>query len=325
MQRRRLIHGIGAAALAPRMASAQEPPFPSRPITLLVGFAPGGGNDILARLLAPRLSEAFGQPVAVENRAGAAGTIAATAMVRSRPDGHTVNLGTLSNHCQAPLAMRPPPFDPLRDVTPILLAATVPMVVTVPASSPARDLAGFIAHARAHPGRLNFASNGVGSAQHLAAVLLMQATGIEMVHVPYRGSGQVVPDLVAGVVDVNLDTLPSVLGHIREGRLRGLAVTTPQRSPRLPDAPTVTESGLPGFAITLWYMLFGPAGLPAARTRRWAEAMGGALAEPALQQRILEAGFDPGGGTPEDAAALLRSEVARWGEVIGRAAIRMEW
>ncbi|MBY0333694.1 MAG: tripartite tricarboxylate transporter substrate binding protein [Acetobacteraceae bacterium] len=235
-----------------------------------------------------------------------------------------MNLGTLSNHCQAPLAMRPPPFDPLRDVTPILLAATVPMVVTVPATSPARDMAGFVAHAHASQRRLNFASNGVGSAQHLAGVLLMQATGIEMVHVPYRGSGQVVSDLAAGVVDVNVDTLPSVLGQIRDGRLRGLAVTPASRSPRLPEAPTMIEAGIAGYDITLWYMLFGPAGLPDAATRRWAEALNAALGDAALRRRVEEAGFDPGGGTPADAAALLHAEVARWGDVIGRAGIRLE-
>jgi tripartite-type tricarboxylate transporter receptor subunit TctC len=319
---------FAAAALAAAPALAQDgagAPFPSRPVTMLVGFAPGGGTDILARLLAPRLSEALGQPVAVENRTGGGGTIAAAAVVRARPaDGHVVNLGTLSNHAQAPLAMRPPPFDPVRDVTPILLVATVPMVVTVPAASPARDLPGFVAHARANPGRLNFASNGVGTTQHLAGVLLMQATGIEMVHVPYRGSGQVVTDLAAGVVDVNVDTLPSVLGHIRDGRLRGLAVTTAGRSPRLPEAPTVAESGVPGYDITLWYMLFGPAGMPEAAAGRWAAALNAALADPDLRRRVGEAGFDAGGGTPSDAAALLRAEVARWGEVIGRAGIRLE-
>ena len=318
---------LGTALATPALvipALAQDLAFPSRPLSMLVGFAPGGGTDILARLLAPKLSELLGQPVAVENRTGGAGTIAATATVRARPDGTTVNLGTLSNHCQAPLAMRPAPFDPLRDVTPILTVATVPMVVTVPATSPAHDLAGFVAHARANPGKLNFASNGVGSSQHLAGVLLSQATGIEMVHVPYRGSGQVVTDLAAGVVDVNIDTLPSVLGHIRDGRLRGLAVTPAVRSARLPEAPTMIEAGVAGYDITLWYMLFGPAGMPPAVVRRWAEAAGAALADRALRRRIEEAGFDPGGGTPEDAASLLRADVARWAEVIQRANIRLE-
>lgn len=326
MDRRTLGRTLALAALpAPALpAAAQEAPFPSRPITLLVGFAPGGGTDILARLLAARLSEELGQPVAVENRTGGGGTIASAATARARPDGHVMGLGTVSNNVQVPLAMRASPFDPLRDITPVTLVATVPMVVTVPATSPAQDLAGFVAHARANPGRLNFASNGVGTSQHLAAELFMLATGTRMVHVPYRGSGQVVVDLTAGVVDVNFDTLPSVLPHVRQGRLRGLAVTTAARSERLPEAPTVLESGVPDYDINVWYMLCGPPGLPGPVVQRWSMAIGRALAEPALRARIEEAGFDVAGGTPGAAAALLRTDVARYGEVIRRADIRLE-
>jgi tripartite-type tricarboxylate transporter receptor subunit TctC len=196
---------LAALVALPFTAAAQDAPFPSRPITLIVGFAPGGGTDILARLLAPKLGEELGQPVAVENRTGGGGTLAMTATIRAKPDGHTVTMGTVSNTVQVPLAMKSPPFDPQKDLTPLGLVAAVPMVVTVPASSPARDLAGFIALARAKPGTLNFASNGVGTSQHLAAELFMQATGTRMVHVPYRGSGQVVADLAAGVVDVNFE------------------------------------------------------------------------------------------------------------------------
>ncbi len=312
------------ALLVPAAAAAQEPAFPSRPITLLVGFAPGGGTDILARLLAARLGEEFGQPVAVENRTGGGGTIAALATARARPDGHTATLGTVSNMVQVPLAMRAPPFDPGRDVTPIALVASVPLVVTVPASSPARDLAGFIALARASPGRLNFASNGVGTSQHLAAELFMQATGTRMVHVPYRGSGQVVIDLAQGVVDVNFDTLSSVLPGIRQGLLRGLAVTTARRAAALPEVPTVMESGVPGYDLDVWYMLYGPAGLAETALRRWSAAAARALAEPAIQARLRESGFDPAGGTPDEAAALVRAEIARYGEAIRRAGIALD-
>ena len=259
------------ALLLPAPALAEEA-FPARPITLLVGFAPGGGTDILARLLAARLAEDFGQPVAVENRTGGGGTIAALATARARPDGHAATLGTVSNMVQVPLAMRIPPFDPARDVTPIALVAAVPMVVTVAAASPARDLAGLIALAKAQPGRLNFASNGVGTSQHLAAELFMQATGVRMVHVPYRGSGQVVIDLAQGVVDVNFDTLSSVLPGIRQGLLRGLAVTTARRAAALPELPTVMESGVPGYDLDVWYMLYGPAGLAEPALRRWSAA-----------------------------------------------------
>jgi len=306
------------------VAAAEEAPFPVRPISLSVGFAPGGGTDILARLLAPRLSEELGQPVAVENRTGGGGTIAMGAVARARPDGHAITLGTVSNAVQVPLAMRAPPFDPARDFTAIALVASVPLVVTVPANSPARDIAGFIALARARPGALNFASNGVGTSQHLAAEIMMQATGIRMVHVPYRGSGQVVVDLAAGVVDVNLDTLPSVLPQIRDGRLRGLAVTTATRSDRLPELPTMREAGVPGYELDVWYMLMGPAGMPEAAARRWAGALRRALADPVLRERIRDAGFDAGGGGPEEAAALLRRELARYAEVIRNAEIRLD-
>ena len=311
------------ALLLPAAASAEEA-FPARPVALLVGFAPGGGTDILARLLAARLADDFGQPVAVENRTGGGGTIAALATARARPDGHTATLGTVSNMVQVPLAMRAPPFDPARDVTPIALVAAVPMVVTVPANSPARDLAGFIALAKASPGKLNFASNGVGTSQHLAAELFMQATGTRMVHVPYRGSGQVVMDLAQGVVDVNFDTLSSVLPGIRQGLLRGLAVTTARRAAALPEVPTVMESGVPGYDLDVWYMLYGPAGLAGPVLRRWSAAAVRALADPALQARMRESGFDPAGGTPDEAASLVRAEIARYGEAIRRAGIALD-
>jgi tripartite-type tricarboxylate transporter receptor subunit TctC len=312
-----------AGLLLPAAAAAEEA-FPSRPVALLVGFAPGGGTDILARLLAARLGDDFAQPVAVENRTGGGGTIAALATARARPDGHTATLGTVSNMVQVPLAMRAPPFDPARDVTPITLVAAVPMVVTVPANSPARDLAGVVALARARPGQLNFASNGVGTSQHLAAELFMQATGVRMIHVPYRGSGQVVMDLAQGVVDVNFDTLSSVLPGIRQGLLRGLAVTTARRVAALPELPTVMEGGIPGYDLDVWYMLYGPPGLPPAVLRRWSAAAIRALAEPALQARMREAGFEPAGGSPDEAAALVRVEIARYGEAIRRAGIQID-
>lgn len=315
---------FAAAALLPFAAAAQEPPFPSRPIAMTVGFAPGGGTDILSRLMAAKLSEEFGQPVAVENRTGGGGTIAIVATARARPDGYTVTMGTLSNNVQVPLAMRAPPFDPVRDLTPLAQVAALPLVATVPANSPAQDIPGLIALAKANPGKLNFASNGVGTSQHMAAELFMLATGTRMVHVPYRGSGQVVIDLAAGVVDVNFDTLSSVLPHIRGGRLRALAVTTATRSDQLPDVPTVMESGVPDYDLNLWYMIFGPAGMSDAVVQRWSAAVNQALADPPFRAKLLDAGFEPAGGTPAEAAALLRAEIARYAEVIRRADIRLD-
>jgi tripartite-type tricarboxylate transporter receptor subunit TctC len=235
-----------------------------------------------------------------------------------------VTLGTVSGNVLAPLMLRPPPFDPVADLTPIALVATVPLVMTVPGSSPARDVAGFVAMLRANPGRLNFASNGPGTSQHLAAEMFMQATGTEMVHVPYRGSGPAMVDLIAGAVAVNFDTLSSVLPHMRQGTVRGLGVTTARRSAQAPELPTVAESGLPGFDIDVWYMLYGPPGLPQPVVARWAAAAGRALAEPEVRQRLGDAGFDVGRGSPADAASLVRAEVARYNELIRRANIRLD-
>ncbi len=315
---------LAAALLLPIAAPAQEAPFPSRPITLLVGFAPGGGTDILARLIAPKLAEELGQPVAVENRTGGGGTIAVVATARARPDGHTITLGTLSNNVQVPLAMKAAPFDPLKDVTPLVQVASVPLVMTVPANSPAKDVQGFVALAKANPGGLNFASNGVGTSQHMAAELFMLATGTRMVHVPYRGSGPASIDLAANVVQVNFDTLSTVLPHIRGDRLRGLAVTTRARSEQLPAVPTMIESGIADYDIDLWYALFGPAGLPEAVVQRWSEALNRALRDETLKTRLRDSGFDAAGGTPAQAAALLRADIARYGEVVRRAGISLD-
>ena len=293
-------------------AASAQASYPSRPVTLLVGFAPGGGTDI-ARLLAARMNEALGQPVVVENRPGSSGTIAASAVLRARADGYVLGLGSNSSNAIVPPLMRPPPFDPLRDQTAILHVGTVPLAVAVPANSPARDLRGFVEMCRARPGGVNFASAGVGTQQHFAAEMFARATGTSMTHVPYRGSGQALSDLIAGQVDVNFDTLPSVLSNIRAGTLRALAVTTPERVDWLPDVPTVAEAAVPGFEVVTWYLAYGPAGLPAPVVTRWAEALNAALADPSTRAAVRDAGFIPGGGTPETAMARVRGDAERFG------------
>jgi tripartite-type tricarboxylate transporter receptor subunit TctC len=311
-----------AASLSP--ARAQLRWEPSRPISLLVGFAPGGGTDIIARLLAPALQQALGQPIAVENRPGASGTIAALTGSRAAPDGHTVYMSTVSASAVVPPQMSPPPFDIYRDQTAIVLAATVPLVAVVPTSSPAHDLAGLIARAKADPGGLNYSSSGVATQQHLAAALLSIAAGIEMTHVPFRGTGQAVNEILAGRIDLAIDTFPTYLPHIRGERVRALATTMPQRISWLPDLPTVAESGFPGFDANVWYMLMGPPGLPAPIRDRWAAAVGAALTDPVLRPRIEAAGFLPGGGSSEEAAALLRRDAERYARLIRQANIRIE-
>jgi tripartite-type tricarboxylate transporter receptor subunit TctC len=319
--------GLLAAPLAlPALSSARAQPGwePGRPVTLLVGFAPGGGTDIIARLLSPALQQSLGVPIAVENRPGASGTIAAQANSRAAPDGHTVLMSTVSASAVVPPQMTPPPFDIHRDQTAIALAATVPLVVVVPTSSPARDLAGLIARARENPGGLNYASSGVATQQHLAAELLSMAAGIRMTHVPFRGTGQAVNEILAGRIDLAIDTFPTYLPHIRGDRVRALATTTPGRIDWLPDLPTVAESGFPGFDANVWYMLMGPAGLPAPIRDRWAAALNAALADPVLRPRIREAGFLPGGGTSAEASALLARDAERYGALIRQAGIRIE-
>jgi len=313
----------GASGLLPADLRAQDA-YPSRSVTMLVGFAPGGGTDIIARLLAPSLQAELGQAVAVDNRAGASGTLAAAAVARARPDGYTLLMGTVSTQAVVAPLMRSPPYDQNNDFTPIGLAGTVPLAAVVPARAPYQDLKGLIEFARQNPGKLNYASSGIATQQHLAAEMLCQAAGIQMTHVPYRGTGPVLNDLMAGTLDLAIDTLPTHLPHLRSGSTRALAVTTAQRVQALPDIPTVAESGFPGFEITVWYMLLGPAGLPPQVTQRCVQALNKALQEPANRSRLEEAGFLPGGGSAADAADLVRREAARYGALVQRAGIRVD-
>jgi len=323
MLTRRLLIGAAGAAALPLPGLAQGA-YPTRPISMLVGFAPGGGTDIIARLLQPALQEDLGQPIAIENRAGGSGTIAAAQNARGRPDGYQMLMTTVSASAVVPPTMNPPPFDIITDQTAVVLAGTVPLVAVVPLSSPAQTFAQFIAHARANPGKLNYSSSGVATQQHLAGELLSHSAGLAMQHIPFRGTGQAVNEILAGRIDIALDTLPTYLPHIRAGRVRALATTLPARVPTLPDIPTVAESGFPGFDAAVWYMVMGPPNLPEPIKQRWVAAVNKALSDPGLRQRVADAGFIPGGGSSEDAAALLRRDAAKYGDLIRRANIKFE-
>ena len=313
---------LAVAAAAPMSARAQE--WPTRPIAILVGFAPGGGTDIISRLLAPALQAEFGQPIAVENRPGASGTIAALAGIRAAPDGHTLYMTTVSASAVVPPLMKPPPFDIFRDQTPVVLAATVPLVAVVPKDSPARSIGDVLQRARENPGVLNYSSSGVATQQHLAAELLCAQAQVRMTHVPFRGTGQAVNEILAGRIDLALDTLPTYLPHIRNGGVRALAVTMPARVEWLPEVPTIAESGFPGFDSNVWYMLMGPPNLPAAIAQRLAAAVSKALADPVLGPRVQQAGFIRGGGTPADAVVLLRRDAERYATLIRQNGITLE-
>jgi tripartite-type tricarboxylate transporter receptor subunit TctC len=322
MLTRRAMIAAGAATL-PWQARAQGA-YPTRPVGMLVGFAPGGGTDIIARLLQPQLQEELGQPIAIENRAGGSGTIAAAANARARPDGYQMLMTTVSASAVVPPTMTPPPFDIIRDQTAVVLAGTVPLVAVVPLSSPAQTFAQFLDHAKANPGKLNYSSSGVATQQHLAAEALSFAAGLQMQHIPFRGTGQAVNEILAGRIDIAIDTLPTYLPHIRAGRVRPLATTLPDRVEWLPDIPTVAESGFPGFDASVWYMVMGPPGLPDPVIGRWVDAVNKVLREPGLRRRVVDAGFIPGGGSSADAAALLRRDAQKYAELIRRADIRFD-
>ena len=311
-----LAAAIAAAALAlPAAASAQA--WPNKPIRLLVGFAPGGGTDIVARALAPKLSEILGAQVVVENRAGAAGTIAADAVAKAAPDGYTLLAGHANSNAIAPHVLQKIPFDPIADFTPITYIGYVPNVLVVHPSVPAKSVEELVALAKAKPGSMTYASSGVGSTQHLAGALFNQISGTQMNHVPYKGSGAAIVDLIAGQVNANFDTMPPVLPHVRDGKLRALAISTPRRLPQLADVPTFEEKGIRGFDVTNWYSVMGPKGLPADLVARIDDAVRKAMADPEVRAKLDPQGVQFGGPqTPAAFAEFIRAENAKYAKMV---------
>lgn len=305
---------VGSFASATVSAAAQEA-YPTRPITILVGFAPGGGTDLIARQLAPKLGELLKQPVIVENRAGASGTIAAAAAAKANPDGYTLLLGHVSSNAMVPAITPKMPYVATKAFTAITLIGSVPQVIVVPMSSKAKTLAEFIALAKTSKGSLNYASSGQGTQQHFAAEMFQLATGTSMTHVPYKGGGAALTDLISGQVDVNFDTVPTVIQHIKAGKLRALAVTTRTRIAALPEIPTVIEAGVPNYEIGAWYMLMGPAGLPVNVRDQLSNAMNKTLQSADVKEKLAALSTEIAGGTPEQAQAYLASEITKWSKV----------
>ncbi len=304
-------------------AAAHAQGFPSKPVRLMVGSAAGGGTDIISRLLAAKLQDAWGQPVVVENRTGASASIAAEFVARSEADGHTVVMAVPNSHTIGPHLMKLG-YDALRDFTPITLAAQVPHVLVVGNAVPAKSMAELVALAKANPGKLNFSSSGIGATQHLAGELFNLVAGVKVVHVPYKGSAAAMNDLIAGNVTLSFDTTASSIGQIRGGKLRPLAVAAPQRSPALPGVPTTAEAGFPGVVMTTWYGLFGPAGMPKAITDRWQQDVARALLLPDVKERIENLAGEPGGNRPEEFAAYIRDQFAKMGKLVKEADVRAE-
>jgi tripartite-type tricarboxylate transporter receptor subunit TctC len=301
-----------------------EPGYPSRPIQLVVTVPPGGAADFVARIIGAKLADALGQPVIIANRGGAGGTTAAAGVAKSEPDGYTLLLNTIATHSIGPHLYARLPYDPVRDFSPVILLAKLPLIMTVTASLPARSVGDVIALAKARPGQLTFASSGSGGAPHLAGELFKALAGIDLLHVPYRGSGPAVVDLIAGRTAIMFDAAPSLLPFIASSQLRPLAAANPQRHRLLPDVPTFAELGYPRMDISLWYGIVAPAATPRPIVQRLNTELIRIMEMPDIRKSFADQGADVQGGTPAEFGAFMNVESARWGAVIKQAGIRPE-
>lgn len=295
--------------------------WPSKPVKIIVPFAPGGTTDLLARAMAPELAKSFAQPFIVENRAGAGGNIGADLVAKSPADGYTLLMGTVGTHGINKALYSKMPFDSQKDFAPITLVAGVPNVMVMNADKAKalgiNSVPDFIKYAKAHPGQLSMASSGSGTSIHLAGELFKSMTGIFMTHIPYRGSGPALLDLMGGNVDVMFDNLPSALPQIKSGKLRAFAVTSAQRSAALPDAPTIEEAALlKGFDASSWFGLLAPAGTPAEIVKRIQQEAAKSLSSPAIKEKLLAQGATPGGNTPEQFTTFINAEHKKWAQVV---------
>jgi len=321
-RRRFLIAATSLASLAAPTARADA--FPARPLRLIVPFPAGGPTDIVARPLAQLLGESLGQTVVVDNRGGAGGSIGADATAKAAPDGYTLMLGTVGTHAINSSLYKKLPYDPARDFTPLGLVASAPVAVVVNAETPYRSIAELVAAAKRAPGTINFGSAGNGTPGHLTGEMFARAAGIELRHVPYKGSAPAIADLLGGQIPLMFDPVQSVLAHVRGGKLRALAVSSATRSPVLPQVPTLEESGLAGFEATAWWALFAPAGVPlpiavrlTAETRRIVEL-------PAFRDRLRDIGVQTPTGTPVPFAEFQRAEIAKWGRAVRDANVTLD-
>ena len=297
--------------------------YPSRPLRLIVGFAPGGGVDINARMLAPKLSEYLGQQVVVENVPGAGTNIANERVAKSVPDGYTLLINTAAVAINMSL-YRNLPFDTLRDFAPVSVFSESPNVLVVNSKLAAQNVKELVAMARSAPGKLNYSSAGVGTTQHLAAELFKLRTGTFIVHIPYKGTAPSMTALIAGEVDLSFANIPSIQGHLKSGRLRALAATAARRDPQLPEVPTMKEAGVEGVEVVVWYGVLAPAATPREIVQKLADGIARTTRDPEIRKRMLEQGAAPVGSTPEEFAKLLREEVARWAEVVKISGARAE-
>ena len=322
----RKIFFLAAMALLPilGMPTAQAQTYPSRPVRIVVGFAPGGGTDIVARLLAQKLTEAMGQSFIVDNRAGATGMIGAKIVATAPADGYTLLMGHVNSQAIAPALMESPLYDPVKDFAAVTYVGYVPNVLVVNSNLPVKTVAQLIALAKSRPKGLTFASPGVGSTNHLAGEMLRKETGGNYLHVPYKGSGPSIVAILAGDIDMNFDAMPSVAPFIRSGRMRALAVTTSERDPELPNVPTMSELGFKSFEITNWYGMVAPAGTPAAVIASLNGAIQRILSMPDVRRKLAEFGIHGQTMTPEQFGQFIGVESAKYRSIAKRTGVKLE-
>jgi len=313
---------LSVAALWPKAHAADD--FPNRSIRMIVGYPVGGNVDIVARLVADELGKILNQPVVVDNRAGASGQIAAASVAQAAPDGYTIFLGASPELAIAHALKKKLPYDAQKNFQPLSLATVIPFALVVNPQVPAKNMKEFLEYAKSHPGSLNYASFGNGSSNHLFAELFKSKAGVEMTHIPYKGGGPAITDLIGGQVQVEFESLGVVLPHVKAGKLRALALATPQRSPLAPELPTMAEAGLSGLEGGTWNGFVGPAGMPAPIVEKLSVALNKAIKSPSVSKVLIEKGLTPTPTTPQEFAAFIKSEIERWKSVADTAGIRVD-
>ena len=311
------VAGTIALSLAANAAYAQTavPGFPDKPLRIVVTFTSGGAPDTLARILSEKLSNTWGQPVIVDNKPGAGGNTGADFVAKAPADGYTIVVGTVGTHSINPALYSKMPYDAVKDFTPITLLATTPNMLVINNDVPAKNLKDFIALGKKE-GKMTFASSGSGTSIHVSGELFKTMTGIDMVHIPYKGRATAIPDVLGGRVTMMFDNMPSSLQLVREGKLRALGVTSSARSPAAPEIPTIAEAGLPGFDAVSWFALFAPANTPKAIVDKWQVEVRRILKLPDVAKRLADAGLDAVGGTPDELAAYQKGEITKWAKVV---------
>jgi tripartite-type tricarboxylate transporter receptor subunit TctC len=315
---------IACALLLASAAALAQSPYPQKPVRIVVPYPPGGTTDLLARLVAARLGDKLGQNFTVDNRAGASGAIGSQLVAKSPPDGYTLVMATISSHGVNSALNKTLPYDPVADFAPITLVASTPNVITVNADMPAKTLAELLAMARARPGALSFGSTSAGGSPHMSVELLKMMAKLDLVHIPYKGGGPMLTDLIGGQIPMGVDNLPSSMAHIKSGKIRALAVTTATRWPGAPDIPTVAESGVPGYEASAWFGLLAPAGTPKEIVDLLQRSVADSLRDPAVAQRLQELGAEPVASTPDAFGRQIAGEIDKWKKVVAATGVKVE-